>query len=140
MNNLAGHLVHYYDVGNFHVTIFKYTRALHESATTCMDSRQQFTPDNDNNPAIQVGITLYTYPKDKAGTFLGKLPVCVCVCVCLSLTLHVVRFLLKHFLLCTLMYVETFALVKLVFVHVGVHLRLFFMCNSYIPHRSSWFI
>ena len=36
MNNLAGHLVHYYDVGNFHATIFIYTRALHESATTCM--------------------------------------------------------------------------------------------------------
>ena len=36
MNNLAGHLVHYYDVGNFHATIFKYTRALHVSATTCI--------------------------------------------------------------------------------------------------------
>ena len=36
MNNLPGLLVHYYDVGNFHVTIFKYTRALHVSATTCM--------------------------------------------------------------------------------------------------------
>ena len=36
MNNLAGPLVYYYDVGNFHATIFKYTRALHVSATTCM--------------------------------------------------------------------------------------------------------
>ena len=26
----------YYDVGNFHATVFKYTRALHVSATTCM--------------------------------------------------------------------------------------------------------
>ena len=36
MNNLAGPVVYYYDVGNFHATIFKYTRALHISATTCM--------------------------------------------------------------------------------------------------------
>ena len=36
MNNLAGPVVYYYDVGNFHATIFKYTRALHVSATTCM--------------------------------------------------------------------------------------------------------
>ena len=36
MNNLAGPLVYCYDVGNFHATIFKYTRALHVSATTCM--------------------------------------------------------------------------------------------------------
>ena len=36
INNLAGRLVYYYDVGNFHATIFKYTRALHVSATTCM--------------------------------------------------------------------------------------------------------
>ena len=36
MNNLTRPLVHYYDVGNFHPTIFKYTRALHVSATTCM--------------------------------------------------------------------------------------------------------
>ena len=36
MNNLTGPLVHYYDVGNFHATIFKSTRALHVSATTCM--------------------------------------------------------------------------------------------------------
>ena len=36
MNNLAGHLMYYYDVGNFHATIFKYTRALHVSATTSM--------------------------------------------------------------------------------------------------------
>ena len=34
MNNLVGSLVYYYDVGNFHATIFKYTRALHVSATT----------------------------------------------------------------------------------------------------------
>ena len=34
MNNLAGPLVYYYDVGNFHAIIFKYTRALHVSATT----------------------------------------------------------------------------------------------------------
>ena len=33
MNNLAGPVVYYYDVGNFHATIFKYTRALHISAT-----------------------------------------------------------------------------------------------------------
>ena len=36
MNNLASSLVYSYDVGNFHATIFKYTRALHVSATTCM--------------------------------------------------------------------------------------------------------
>ena len=36
MNNLAGCLVYYYDVGNFHSTIFKYTTALHVSATTCI--------------------------------------------------------------------------------------------------------
>ena len=33
MNNLAGRLVYCYDVGN---SIFKYTRGLHISATTCM--------------------------------------------------------------------------------------------------------
>ena len=38
-NNLAGPLVHYYDVGNFHATIFKYTRALHVSATTHTHAR-----------------------------------------------------------------------------------------------------
>ena len=36
MNNLAGPLVYYYDVGNFNATIFKYTRVLHVFATTCM--------------------------------------------------------------------------------------------------------
>ena len=36
MNNLTSLLVYYYDEGNFHATIFKYTRALHVSATTCM--------------------------------------------------------------------------------------------------------
>ena len=36
MNYLAGPPVYYYDVGNFHATIFKYTRALHVSVTTCM--------------------------------------------------------------------------------------------------------
>ena len=36
INNLEGPLVYYYDVGNFHVIIFKYTRALHVSASTCM--------------------------------------------------------------------------------------------------------
>ena len=36
MNNLACPLVYYYDVENFHATIFKYTRALHVSATTSM--------------------------------------------------------------------------------------------------------
>ena len=36
MNNLAGPVVYYYDVRNFNATIFKYTRALHVSATTCM--------------------------------------------------------------------------------------------------------
>ena len=36
INNYAGSLVYYYDVGNFHATIFKYTRAMHVSATTCM--------------------------------------------------------------------------------------------------------
>ena len=40
-------------------------------------------PDDDDNPAIQMGITLYSYPRDKAGRFLGKL-VCVCVCVCVG--------------------------------------------------------
>ena len=33
---VADPLVYYYDVGNFHATIFKYTRALHVSVTTCM--------------------------------------------------------------------------------------------------------
>ena len=30
-------------------------------------------PDDDYNTAIQMGITLYSYPRDKAGKFLGKL-------------------------------------------------------------------
>ena len=30
-------------------------------------------PDDDDNPALQMGITLYSYPRDKAGKFLGKL-------------------------------------------------------------------
>ena len=34
MNNLAGH--YNYDVRTFHATIYKYTRALHVSAATCM--------------------------------------------------------------------------------------------------------
>ena len=34
MNNLAGPLVYYYDVGHFHAAIFEYTRALHDSGTT----------------------------------------------------------------------------------------------------------
>ena len=36
INNLAGPLVYYYDVGHFHATIFKYTRALHVSANYMM--------------------------------------------------------------------------------------------------------
>ena len=49
--NLAGPLVHYYDVGNFHATILKYTRALHVSATTCM-----VQPTTINNG---IGYTLF---------------------------------------------------------------------------------
>ena len=36
VNNLAGSLVYYYDVGNIYATLFTYTRALHVPATTCM--------------------------------------------------------------------------------------------------------
>ena len=64
MNNLAGPLVHYYDVGNFHATIFKYTTALHVSATTCM---VQPTIIHNQTQALfgkQIGLSpaLYLYP------------------------------------------------------------------------------
>ena len=40
MNNFVCPLVHYYDVWNFHATIFKYTRALHVSVTTRISNIQ----------------------------------------------------------------------------------------------------